>query len=331
MNGASLFTLGLDATEEQLYRHFLRNPHTLCDDVHLLLHVPRDTVREAHGRLAELGLLRRTEVTGTLSAADPEEAVERLTHLRLHDLHEQLQLVTRSRALVAELRAEQDVRSRPPQSVERMEVLSQIRTRIDDLAFFAREEILSVEPYAALTAENIEHSRPLDTRCLVRGVRIRSVILKESLTHPPTAAYLRELADQGAEIRVADSLSERILVYDRRTALVPVDPADTSRGALVTQQAGLVSNALALFEKIWSDATELPPSGEPDTAPQHLLSELEQRVLEQMCRVGKDETGARNLDISVRTYRRHIAELLRVLNATCRAHAALLARERGWI
>jgi DNA-binding CsgD family transcriptional regulator len=329
VHGASLVALGLSGTEEHLYRHFLRNPDTSCDDVHLLLHTPPDQVRAARARLSELGLLRDVAATGTVFATDPEEAVERLTHLRLRDLHEQLQLVTRTRRLVADLRAEQGARSRPPQNVERMESLPQIRTRIDDLAFFAREEILSVEPYSALTPENIEHSRPLDTRCLLRGVRIRSVILKEALSHPPTAGYLRELAAQGALIRVADSLSERLLVYDRQTALVPVDPADTSRGALVTQQAGLVANALALFEKIWAEAAELPQEAEADV-PQS-LSEVERQVLEQMCHVGKDETGARNLGISVRTYRRHIAELLRLLNATCRAHAALLARERGWV
>jgi len=50
-----------------------------------------------------------------------------------------------------------------------------------------------------------------------------------------------------------------------------------------------------------------------------------------MCKVGKDEIGARDLGISVRTYRRHVADLLKVLDASSRPHAALLARERGWI
>ncbi|NEE31031.1 helix-turn-helix transcriptional regulator, partial [Streptomyces sp. SID7982] len=124
--------------------------------------------------------------------------------------------------------------------------------------------------------------------------------------HPPTVAYLRELTAQGASIRAADTLSERILVYDRRTALVPVDPSDTSRGALVTQQAGLVSNILALFEKIWAESTDLSTLIDTHASPSDVLSEMEQRVMEEMCRVAKDETGARNLDISVRTYRRHV-------------------------
>ncbi|MEU2404304.1 helix-turn-helix transcriptional regulator [Streptomyces rubiginosohelvolus] len=317
-------------TEERAYRHFLRNPGTGTEDIGVLLHSPREEVEKALARLDELGLLR-TDEHGGVSAAAPETAVERLTEIRLRELHEQLHQVTRSRHLIAELTAEQQTRPLATQGVERLEVLRQIRDRIDDLAFFARQEILSVEPYTALTAENIAHARPLDTRCLRRGVQIRSVVLREALDHPPTVAYLRELTAQGASIRAADKLSERILVYDRRTALVPVDPSDTSRGALVTQQAGLVSNILALFEKIWAESTDLSTLIDTHSSPSDVLSDMEQRVMEEMCRVAKDETGARNLDISVRTYRRHVADVLRILGATSRPHAALLARERGWI
>ncbi len=44
----------------------------------------------------------------------------------------------------------------------------------------------------------------------------------------------------------------------------------------------------------------------------------------------KDESGARDLGISVRTYRKHVASLMPRLQATNRFQAALLARERGW-
>ncbi|MDX3132242.1 helix-turn-helix transcriptional regulator [Streptomyces europaeiscabiei] len=336
-----LSVLGLTDTEEGIYRHFLRNPGTTAEDIQLLLHVPLDEIGSALEHLSELGLLHETEGTGTgtdggpgaISAADPEIAVDRLTDLRLRELHQQLQQVTQSRHLIAGLRAEQSVKEQPDSGrIERLEDLGQIRGRIDDLAFFAREEILSVEPYTELTPANIAHARPLDTRCLRRGVRIRNVVLREALDHPPTVGYLRDLTSLGAQIRVADTIAERLLVYDRRTALVPVDPADTRRGALLAREAGLVANILALFEKIWDQATDLTVLiDERAGAEGGGLSEMEQQVLEAMCHVGKDESGARSLGVSVRTYRRHVADVLRILGATSRAHAALLARERGWV
>ncbi|MGW7429241.1 helix-turn-helix transcriptional regulator [Streptomyces sp. NPDC054861] len=322
--------LGLSELEESIYRHFLRNPDTTDGDIHLLLRADRAAVADAQARLRELGLLYPTD-RQTVCPTDPAVAVDRLTDLRLRELHQELQEVTRSRHLVAELRDEQCPALASPQSVERMENVAQIRGRIDDLAFFAREEILSVEPYTALTPENIEHSRPLDLRCLSRGVRIRNVVLREALDDPLTVGYLRELTAKGAQIRATDDLSERILVYDRRTALVPIDPENTSRGALVARETGLVSGILALFEKIWCQATDLSAIiADAEECPGG-LAETEREVLKSMCHVGKDEIGARDLGMSVRTYRRHVADLLRVLGASSRPHAALLARERGWI
>ena len=54
-------------------------------------------------------------------------------------------------------------------------------------------------------------------------------------------------------------------------------------------------------------------------------------MLRAMCSGGKDEAGARDLGVSVRTYRRYIADLMQLLGAGNRPQAALLARERGWI
>lgn len=326
-----------------MYRHFLRNPDTPVEDIHLRLHTDRESAQRALSRLYELGLLRqsvRDVAPGAAPAGivptSPEIAVTRLMDRRMHELHEELLRVTQSRHVIDALRAETGARVAPPQGVEQLADLGQIRSRIDDLAFFARDEILSVEPYTELSPENIAHARPLDLRCLRRGIRIRNVVLSKALKHGPTVCYLRELVANGARIRVADDVSERLLVYDRRTALVPIDPEQPSRGALLAHESGLVANIIALFEKIWDQGEDLLPVTDEELPPPAAtaaptLSTMEQRVLQSMVSAGKDEAGARELGISVRTYRRHVADLMRTLKATSRAQAALLAREHGWI
>ncbi|MET4673348.1 MULTISPECIES: helix-turn-helix transcriptional regulator [unclassified Streptomyces] len=331
MGENEMAVFGVSEAEEEIYRHFLRNPGTAADDLHLLLHNEPGQARARIGRLEELGLLRADVDGRRIVPVDPETALSRLVDLRLHTLHQELQRVTRSRHVIDGLRAEQGARTPPPQGIEQLEGLAQIRNRIDDLAFFARDEILSVEPYTRLSPENIARSRPLDLRCLRRGVRIRNVVSSVALQDPPTAAYLRELSEHGAAIRVTTDTTERLLVYDRRAALVPLDPRDTSRGALLAHRSGLVSNIIALFEKIWDQAEELPPADGGNGTSRGDLSAMERRVLVAMCTVGKDEAGARELGVSVRTYRRHVAELMQTLGAASRAQAALLARERGWI
>ncbi|ARF72986.1 helix-turn-helix transcriptional regulator [Kitasatospora albolonga] len=331
MGENEMAVFGVSDAEEEVYRHFLRNPSTAADELHLLLHTDPGQARARIDRLRELGLLRVEDDGRRIAPEDPETALSRLIDLRLHALHQELQRVTRSRHVIDGLRAEQGARTPPPQGIEQLEGLAQIRNRIDDLAFFARDEILAVEPYTRLSPENIARSRPLDLRCLRRGVKLRNVVSAAALQDPPTAAYLRELSEHGASIRVTADTSERLLVYDRRAALVPLDPQDTSRGALLAHRSGLVSNIIALFERIWDQAHELPAADGGSGAAPGGLSPMERRVLVAMCTVGKDEAGARELGVSVRTYRRHVAELMQTLGAASRAQAALLARERGWI
>ncbi|MFJ4854826.1 MULTISPECIES: helix-turn-helix transcriptional regulator [unclassified Streptomyces] len=337
MGKNEMYALGVSETEEDVYRHFLRNPGAGTDGLHLLLHIDAQALHACIARLRELGLLRseshgpESHSTG-IFPTDPDIALPRLVDLRLNILHQELQQVTRSRHLIDGLRAEQSGRRPSPAGIEQLEGVDRIRDRIDDLAFFARDEILSVEPHTRLSPESIARSRPMDLRCLRRGVRIRSVVARAALEDPATAAHLRELAAHGAAIRLTSETAERLLVYDRRTALVPLDPRDPLRGVLLAQRTGLVSNIVALFEKIWDQCVDLARADDEGRDPADAaLSGAERRVLVSMCTVGKDEAGARELGVSVRTYRRHVAELIQMLGASSRAQAALLARERGWV
>ncbi|MFE2975681.1 DNA-binding response regulator [Streptomyces sp. NPDC059258] len=178
-NEMSVF--GIPEAEEEIYRHFLRNPGTRADDLRPLPHSRPGEARDRIARLQELGLLHAEDAERRIFPVDPESALTLLMAVRLAALHRELRRVTRSRHVIDGLRAE------------------------------------------------------------LGGAR----------------------------------------------------------------------------------------SGAGTAAPRP--SGIERRVLVSMCTVGKDEAGARELGVSVRTYRRHVADLIQTLGAASRAQAALLARERGWI
>ncbi|SCK38525.1 helix-turn-helix transcriptional regulator [Streptomyces sp. WMMB 322] len=332
--------LGLTEEQEHMYRLCLREPGIGLDGLIDQLRLPPNTARRELRRLRELGLLRSVGATGGrgqageegLAAADPDVAVARLLDLRLHELHEKLQRVTQLQPLVASLRAERgEVREPAVVGIEQVTDPAKIRDRIDDLAFFAREEVALVEPGVALRQDEIDEARPRVLRCLRRGLTVRTVLVRKALDHEPTVAYLRELESYGARIRLVTHTTAKIQMYDRRTAVVPVDPEDTAPGALFAQESGLVSNILALFESIWAESEDLTSLLGEWRSDADTPSELERMVLRAMCSGGKDEAGARDLGVSVRTYRRYIADLMQLLGAGNRPQAALLARERGWI
>lgn len=315
--------LAVEPREELAYRVILRSPGLGPEALALACGFEPGEVDAVVERLQERSMVK-LDRRQRLAATDPGVVVERLIEQRLGEIHEELREVIASRNL-AEVLAEdhrQGIGNAVPTGVERVEGLEEVRERIDELTFFTHHELLSVQARGAMSAGAIEATREPDLRCLRRGVEMRTVFGAGAMDDPLTAGYLRELMAKGMQVRISDSPLERVLIFDRRTALVPIDPQDSSQGALVVHQAGMLASLLALFERFWENASR------PD---EERLSENEQQVLRVMIKADKDEAGARELNISVRTYRSRVAELMRHLGATNRVQAALTARERGWI
>ncbi|MFI1866523.1 helix-turn-helix transcriptional regulator [Streptomyces jumonjinensis] len=335
MDTHSMSVLGLTSAEENVYRHFLRNPGTPAHQAPAVFPPDQDGAGRAIRRLRELWLLHGDDESTW--ATDPGVAVPRLAEKQLDSAHRTVRQLVDTRPILWSLQRDRPGPREEPSplgggaALRRLEDLRQVRAHIDQLAFTTRSEVLAAEPYDALSPENIAHARHLDLRCLSRGVSIRSLVRARALEDPATLEYLRELHAGGARIRVADELSELILVYDRRTALVPIDARDTGRGALCTEEDGLVNSLVGLFERLWAAAADFAGPTAPDSGEAARLTDAQQLVLTAMCAVSKDETGARQAGMSLRTYRRHISDLLRLLGARNRAQAALLARERGWV
>jgi DNA-binding CsgD family transcriptional regulator len=323
--------LGVPAEEERIYRHFLRHPHSPVREMYAALGTGAAAAAPRLRRLARLGLLRES-APGRMAAADPETAVARLVDARLRDLRAQVPTPAGIRAVTQALFAEQGAPP-PPRGVEHLVGREIIRTRIEDWAFRARDEVLSLAPLAELSPAYLSYVRPIALGCLRRGVRFRSVMLTGAERHGPTAAYLREITGHGAEVRLIPDASERMLASDRRVVIVPHHGGRVEDGALLTEEPGIVASVLGLFERTWSQAEPFPARPAPGRARRAVpeLPEAERRVLEAMCSGRIDEAAARAVGVSVRTYRRRVAALMRLLGAGSRAQAALLARDRGWI
>ncbi|MFI0819785.1 helix-turn-helix transcriptional regulator [Streptomyces sp. NPDC021098] len=321
--GTCLGILGVSAAEEALYRRLLRSGNGCMSATCL---VSGEEVLA--DRLVELGVAVRGGLAGGVRAVGPARAVDQLIDDRLRRLRGELEATVAATGVVESLISEMAGSHSSPVDVppvQQLKGVAAVREAIDELTFFARSENLTVNPIGVLTPESIEVSRPMDLRVLRRGLRMRTLMAAPALDDPVTMAYLRELAANGAEIRISYQPLERMIICDRSAALTPIDPSHTARGALLTRETGLVATLVALFDRMWVSAQELPL--EDEDAP----SETECSVLKVLYTADKDESGARDLGMSVRTYRKYVASLMDRLGASNRFQAALLAREKGWI
>jgi sugar-specific transcriptional regulator TrmB/DNA-binding CsgD family transcriptional regulator len=324
--------IGITADAERVYRYLLAHQEALAADVATSLSADRDTIDAAIQTLADQRLIRFTAHRG-LHAVDPAVGVERLVEERLARLNEELRAAADTRGYISALTAlrQAPAAANPALDIEKVEGLDEVRSRLEDLAFFAHDEVLSAQPGDVLTVDMLEAARPLDLRCLRRGVTLRTVAHARAVQDRPVAEYVLELIELGAEIRLVEHPIERMVIFDRSVAVVPFDPGSSARGAVVVRQPGLVASMVALFDRIWERATDarslLDAAAESGTAP----SGHERQVLRLLLETDTDEVGARLLGVSVRTYRRYVADLMARLGASSRFQAAALAKDQGWI
>lgn len=123
-----------------------------------------------------------------------------------------------------------------------------------------------------------------------------------------------------------------MIIMDGQVAVVPVDPTNSRRGALIVRNPGLVAGFLNLFHRAWQDAEDLPWLAEgTEQRPASKISLQDKMILELLASGCTDETSARELGVSVRHLRRTISRLIQELGANSRFEAGVEAARRGWL
>lgn len=300
----SLKDVGMSSEQERLYRSLLRDPRSRLVDKDM--HAVADELRA-------LGL-----IDDSLVPVPPAVAVELLIRRRMEQVTRDLHRLSGAWDLVRDL-AEEQRSGRPGDFVERLDDSDEVRRRIQQ--FRAREEVLNIRdiaPGVPLDDGQIHDFR----RRLAGGLVGRTIIPVDALNDPEESAYVREQHRLGDLHRVTTEPVKQVLILDRTVAFLRRDPYQRPSGALVIRQPGAVQTLVELFEYVWRHARDIDA---PDLTP------IERQVLHALVQHPTDEAAARSVNISVRKFRGHVADLMTRLGAASRFQAALRAKERGWI
>ncbi|MFJ7906057.1 hypothetical protein [Kitasatospora sp. NPDC096204] len=206
--------------------------------------------------------------------------------------------------------------------VEAFDVVNDVDTiqnMLDQLGQTCRKEVLTVQPGGGRPATLLPAARRSAEGMLGRGVRMRTIYQHTARCDLATKSYVRDVTALGAEVRTADQVIDRMLVYDRETVFLPARVAgETTMGAAIVREPTLVAFVCAVFEHLWENASPFV-ADTPKAAPS--TDELKLSIIRLMARGHKDEMVARRLGMSVRTCRRHISEITEELEAASRFQA----------
>lgn len=158
--------------------------------------------------------------------------------------------------------------------------------------------------------------------------RIRKIYPTGLLLDAVSAQELVRRRDRHkAQIRIsADELSETVIV-DGKVAILAGDVTDGVRSYSVITQPETVHGVVSLFETVWRTGVDL----DVYDAQVAEIRRLAPAVLDLLGQGAKDESAARQLGLSVRTYRRRVGELMAALGASSRFQAGVRARELGLV
>ncbi|MEV6304305.1 LuxR C-terminal-related transcriptional regulator [Actinoplanes sp. NPDC051861] len=192
------------------------------------------------------------------------------------------------------------------------------RHRIADLAAGERVEHLSIHTEDVITAEAARVAGPIDQALIDRGVRMRVLGLAPrdgSVSRPPP----------GFEYREATSLPLKLMVFDRRVALFPLDPADFNAGAVEVSDPDAAAQLTQLFWRIWRTSHD-PSSREVSAI---VLTSREKAIVTLLAAGASEEATAAELGLSRRTVVYALRALMDRLGVENRFQLALVLGADG--
>ena len=328
----SLQDLGVSILQERLYHLLLQDPTRDSGRLAELVGADEQEVATALEGLDVLGMIR-FGLSG-IAVRQPALGLGKLIERVEDELMSRYRRVSDLRSEVAALQAgfgaihsEKD----GARTVERIEGIDAVRERIDELTFFTRTSLHSIQPGGPQSKAAIEASRPIDRRLARRKIAMRLINNKSVIADELNRTHLHELVALGVQVRVTDSAVDRMLIIDNSVAVVPIAPGHSRQGALVVREPSLVAGLVDLFTRVWESSEEVRLDADDDAPPdaEMLLSANDRKILLLLQSGVTDETAAHQLGVSARHLRRQISRILKVLGVDGRFGAGAEAARRG--
>jgi DNA-binding CsgD family transcriptional regulator len=327
-----LQALGLDMEAEAVYRIMLVRHDWDAEQIGRQAGISGERVVAALDKLAALGLLRRSlESPARLAPVLPGLAFQLWLQQQQAELLARQKEFVDVQVAISRLTVEYSALccTGGRNGLEHIENLDRIQARLEALADQSTSECLSFMPDRVQSARSLEVNRSLDAYMLRRGVKVSTVYLDSVRNDRSSFSQARWLTENGGAVRTVPSLPVRMVIFDRKVAVVPVDPGATRQGAAQITGTGVLAGLLALFEMVWERGT--PLGHEQPPAEQGSVTAQEREILRLLAQGLTDDVVGKRLGLGLRTVRRNMADISKRLGARSRFEVGAKASERGWL
>ncbi len=202
-----------------------------------------------------------------------------------------------------------------------------IQTFINGAVAEAEEELLTAQPQTGreLPSAGLEAAADRDKAAIDRGVRMRTLYQHSARRHMLTREYVAAVSAAGAEVRTLDEFFNRMIVVDRRLAVIPGPTGDNV--AIAVQEPGLVAYLVDVFERAWERGR--PFTNTERTMMNDIAREQRAMTIRMLIEGHSDPVSAKRLGVSARTFAGYVADLKTEYDADTRFQLGYTMGKRG--
>ncbi|MFC4530168.1 TrmB family transcriptional regulator [Sphaerisporangium dianthi] len=339
----TLEAVGISAFDEGIYRAVLASPGITAQELVARSEESPGRVQSSLSRLRAKGMVSRLwGRSPRWTATNPGTAIRSLVRGMQTELD---RLTDTADALEAAFRAV----GQDPAEGGQFEILAgpeETARWYVRLQQEAREEVLTFDrpPYV------LDYRNTLEAERLREGVRYRAIYAREAFLHTGALDELDNQLRAGEDARVLAELPFKMVLVDRRLAIMPLSMDQPLAGSVLIKGSTMVVALAELFGRMWREAVPVYPrpaardgapepaggeagrDGEGDEDREVTEPGLEDRRLLALLSAGlKDDAIARQLGTSPRSLRRRLRHLFDELNAETRFQAGAQAGRRGLV
>jgi hypothetical protein len=313
-----------DSQAAPLYDEIVAEGGIKADDPRIAEDAPQ---RTGFDLLVELDLVRRDRSEDTWLPEDPTSVQSRvvtpLSREGAQLLEESSKWAKAFGPLTHAWRRASFTQSRGPFTY--LHSVEAIDAHIATLVAEAEDEMLTAQPQTGRSAAALAIATKRDIAMLERGTKMRTLYQHSARRSQMTHKYVAAVTARGAEVRTLDEFFNRMIVIDRRVAVIP--NGDQLTVALVVREPAIVAYLVDVFERAWERGR--PFANRERAMMMEIAAEQRAMTIRMLIEGHPDPVSAKRLGVSPRTYAGYVADLKAEYEAETRFQLGYTMGSRG--